>query len=384
MQIVFDWVSFAIPKVMPRLFKGLLLFLVLTGPLLGAVNDPPVFVLDLPFQNNQATPAWLGHPATPPGSFAALNLPITPQDEQGSLLVTLYFHEKEGGFLRLTWQGTNGASVLSDNFYEGIGMDNQRSLLIPAQTLLGGGTLGLQCGDVALGVKRIKLEWLCNRDALVSPQILDTLVTPATGPTQPAHVLDGQPNQAEPAAWHDQIVTVPITDAPERIEEGVEFNVQLDQVPHAARLALKEAGLGWQQHLVVWVNQRRSGTVTPAVPNLLDHAFLADAATGDTYVGWRDGAFYVPVSFLKQGVNTVQFSVEDDTATGTTAPVPAPLVPVPLAVKEVALQLDYPPPPVVPAASPAATPATTATSALLSLPDTLTNSPASSPEPSTP
>jgi hypothetical protein len=201
----------------------------------------------------------------------------------------------------------------------------------------------------------------------------DLLVTSGTGTTQPAQNLDGQPQQAGTGTWQGQIVTVPVTTLPERIEQGVEFSVQLDHVPAAARLALKEAGLPWGKRLVVWINQQRAGTITPQVPDLLDDGFPADASA--PYVGWREGSFYAPVALLKPGPNTLQFSVEDeipsaDSSTGTDAP---------LAIKDLLLQLNYPPsPPTTDAAVPPA-PTTSTPDAT----DPVTPAPTSSSTPTT-
>ena len=313
------------------------------SPALLALDGPASFTFNLPFQANAATPTWMGHPVSPSTSFATLSIPIAPPDANASLVVTVLFKEKQGGFLRITWQGSQSAEVLSDNFYEGIAMSNQRTLLVPAQTLQGAGTLNFQCGDTTLGIQRIRLEWVENRTSLVSPEVQDLLVTPASGVTQGAQILDGQPQMVDPAAWRDEIVNVPITDAPERIEQGVEFNVQIDSLPGSGRLALKESGLAFGKHLVVWVNQQRAGTITPNVPDLRDDGYLG-GAIANIYVGWREGSFSLPVSLLKVGTNAVQFSAEDDVppANATSASTPVTAAP-PLALKNVALQLDYPP-----------------------------------------
>jgi hypothetical protein len=168
------------------------------------------------------------------------------------------------------------------------------------------------------------------------------LVTTADGATVPADSVNGQPATASTSTWNGQIVSVPVTTDPERIEQGVEFNVQLDNVPTTARLVLKESGLPLSQHVVVWINETRAGTLTPAVPGLGDAGFFTDTSGATKYVGWRNGTFYVPVSMLKQGVNTLQFSAEDD-ITGT-APAD-PNAASALAVKDVALQMNFTPPP---------------------------------------
>jgi hypothetical protein len=286
---------------------------------------PAPITLDLPVPVNLATPSWLGHPETPPTNFATLNLPILTPDTTASLLVTVYFQEKQGGFMRIMWKGTQGAQVLADNFYENIGMANQRSLLISPDILIGDGVLTFQCGDSALGIQRIKLEWLASKN----------------GPTQSAQSLNGHANPPEPGAWQNQVVTVPLSDQALRIEQGVEFSVDLDKIPASARLALKEAGLPLGKHLAVWINQQRAGTMTPAVPDLLDDGFLTDANALAGYVGWRNGSFYVPVSLLKAGVNTVQFSAEADMALTGSASASDPALEPPLAVKAIVLQLNY-------------------------------------------
>lgn len=322
---------------------------------LHALDAPADFTLDLPFGANEATPAWLGHPVTLPGTFATLDLPITPPDGAASLLVTVFYQEKTGGFLRISWQSSTVApptppgelpgpgeaglsSVLCDNFYEGMGMSNQRSLLIAADTMKSG-SLRFQTGDTALGISRIKLEWLESSTGLSSPAITDLLVTPASGKTQMGSELAGTPPTANDPAWHDKVVDVPVTDVPLRIEQGVDFTVQLDSVPILARLALKESGLPWGQHLVVWLNNQRAGILFPNMPGLGDAGY--PAASGAPYVGWREGTFFVPLANLSAGNNTLQFSAEPDIPPATS---PDPnAAPSPLAVKDVVLQLDYPP-----------------------------------------
>ena len=334
---------------LPKLLVWCGCFLVFLGAIdVRGADLPPSFVLKLPVQASEPLPIWLGAPQTLLTTFAMLNLPVQPPNPDASLLVTVYFQEKQGGFLRVVWQGAQTAQALTDNLYEGIGMDNQRSLLISPQTLAGGGNLNFQCGDTVLGIQRIKLEWLATQSGLVSPQIQDLLVTPETGPTQPGHALTGQPVPPDPAAWKGQVVSVPMTDCPQRIEQGVEFSIQLDAIPALGKISLKEAGLPLSKHLIVWINQKRAGTITPVVPDLLDPGFLADVSP-DTYVGWRDGSFMVPVSLLQAGVNTVQFSTEEEIPSADAKGSDATTGPVePLALKGAVIQFSYTQPPPAP------------------------------------
>ena len=305
-----------------------------------AADLPAAAVLDLPISASQATPAWLGHPDTPPTTFATLNLPVLPPDPNASLLVTVYFTEKQGGFLRITWRGTQGAETLSDNFYEDIGMTNQRSLLIAPATLFGNGTLTFQSGDTALGIQRIKLEWLQTRDAVVSPAWRDTLVVPGATAASTSTDCNGQPQPDQQGMWQNLIVTVPIQDQPLRIEQGVEFSLDLDKTPTTTRLALKETGLALGKHLIVWINGQRAGTITPAVPDLLDAGYVTSPDTKAGYIGWRDGSIFIPAELLKPGTNAIQLSDEADSASEATSPNTPE---APLAVKELTMQLNYTP-----------------------------------------
>ena len=348
-----------------------------------ASEDSTQFTLDLPVAATQVLPSWLGCPTTSGDAFAALDLPITPPDANASLLVTVFYQEANGGFLRISWQdGTSppspgtlpgpgevgASSVLSDNLYEGIAMNNQRSLLVAADAMKHPGTLHFQAGGSALGISRIKLEWLQNSAGLASPSITETLVTSASGTTALASALAGTPAAALEPAWHDHLVDVPVTDAPVRIEQGVDFTVHLDSLPTRARLAVKETGLPAGQHLVVWLNSRRAGLVMPSVPPLGDPGY-SSSATDAPYIGWRDGTFLVPNGSLVSGNNVLQFSAEPDFAPGTVPD--ATVVTTPLALKDVNLQLDYPATPVAAAttaAPPAAPPAPDVASSTPSIP----------------
>ncbi len=298
------------------------------------------YTLDLPFETNLATPIWLGHPEAPAGTFASLDLPLTAPESGDSLLVTVFFQEKEGGFLRLSWKGATGEQLLSGNFYEGVsGMGNQRTLLIPASVVADGGTLILQCGDTVLDVEKLHLEWLQSQTALVSPEQEDTQVISALGKRSDATDLDGQPAGSVSPSLDGSLVTVPLVSAPQRIEQGVEFSLQLDGVPQAGRISFTESGLPWTQHFVVWINQQRAGIITPNVPDLRDAGFAAGSA--QPYVGWRESSIYLPVALLKSGLNSLQLSVENDDPATSNPDGDDAGSGQPLAVNHLVAQFDY-------------------------------------------
>jgi hypothetical protein len=121
--------------------------------------------------------------------------------------------------------------------------------------------------------------------------------------------------------------------------------VESQAPPAAARLVFREAGLMWGKHLVVWLNQKRAGIVTPQVPDLAE---TGPPGVGP-YAGWREGSVCLPAALLTPGIAALQFSVEDDVDPASHAEGA-----LPLAVKEVALHLLYPEPAAPPVAPTAA------------------------------
>ena len=312
------------------------------GPRLRASTPDTSYTLNLPVQADQATPVWLGHPLASTGTFASLDLPVTAPEINESLLVTIVFEEKPGGFLRLTWKNAEGEQLLSGNFYEGVGMANKRTLLIPSSIVQDMGTLSIQTGQATLDVSQIRFEWLEGGVALVSSEQTDQTVVPRLGATMKAETLDGQPAGVPVADIDGNLITVPITNSPQHIEQGVEFSLQLAGTPKAARLTLQESGLPWGRHLVIWVNQQRAGTASPVVPDLEEAGYASPPDAAKPFIGWRDVSVYLPVTLMKTGLNTLQISTEADNAPadGTTDD-DTGASQQPLAVNNLACQFDY-------------------------------------------
>ena len=316
-----------------------------------------VFTLNLPAQAAQVTPVWLGHPVLTVGTFATLDLPLTAPEINESLLVTIVFQEKPGGFLRLAWRNADGEQLLSSNFYEGVGMANKRTLLIPSSIIQDMGTLSLQSGQASLDVSQIRFEWLEGGVALVAPGQTDQTVVTQLGTVAKASTLDGQPATVPVADVDGNLITVPITNSPQHIEQGVEFSLQLDGTPKAARLTLQESGLPWSQHLVIWVNQQRAATASPIVPDLEEAGFATPPDALKPFIGWRDVTAYLPVALMKAGINTLQISAESDTVPADGTGDDDAMSQQPLAVNNLSCQFDYTslPTAAVTAASPAPT-----------------------------
>lgn len=276
-------------------------------------------------------PAWFQAKPAEPGMLGRAAFGVLPAAEGRDCLVTVCFRESEGGFLRILWEGQDGEAVtLSENFYEGIGLANKRSLLLSRALVGEGGALVFQSGSQDLGLDKLKLEWLHS----VPVQVVEgegVRVLEEGGKGLSADELHGDAPFPEEDLWRGEIVTAPLLEKPERIEEGTVFACVLEKAPEQALLEVEVAGLPVDQALRVWVNGTQAGILVPEVPVLEDPGYNRDAAGSVSYAGWRKGRLLLNTEGLRADDNEFQFGpAEKDGALP------------PIAVKNLKLQLRYP------------------------------------------
>jgi hypothetical protein len=278
-------------------------------------------------------PAWFQVKPAEPGMLGRAAFGVLPAAEGRDCLVTVCFQESEGGFLRILWEGQNGGAVtLSENFYEGIGLANKRSLLLSRALVGEGGTLVFQSGDRDLGLDKLKLEWLRSVPVQVVEGEGDGLrVLEEGGKGLGADELHGDMPFPEEDLWRGEIVTAPLLEKPERIEEGTAFACTLEKVPEQALLEVEVAGLPVDRALRVWANGSDAGLLVPEVPVLEDPGYRQDAGGNWMYAGWRKARLLLNTEGLRADNNEFQFG-----PAGKDGALP------PIAVKNLKLQLRYP------------------------------------------
>ncbi|MFQ3577843.1 MAG: hypothetical protein SNJ52_02380, partial [Verrucomicrobiia bacterium] len=100
------------------------------------------YTLEWPLPPARAVPSWIGDvQETGDGIGSSLLIPVRVPVPRHDLLVTLFFHDQEGGFLRVVWQGTNAQTTLAVNIKEEVGTFHQRTLVIESTTLGESGVL---------------------------------------------------------------------------------------------------------------------------------------------------------------------------------------------------------------------------------------------------
>lgn len=301
----------------------------------GAEGSDRGFTFDLgqPGQT-QVLPSWMaGQPSASPAMHASIDFPIVPPADNSDLAVTFYFNETAGGFLRVYWAGAQAGEMLCENLFEGIGMPNQRTLLIKRSTLSSPGTLTVQSSENTLNLFRVHFEWVQPASVDLSDSSGQTALVDANGTAVASGDVNGAPILPPQDRVQQSSVTAVLIEKPERIETGVEFVATVQAVPLYARMEVQVSGVPIDKRLVLWVNGTMAGEVAIDVPPLTDPGYQNSATGGlPIYVGWRKGVIFLPANLLKVGDNQFQFGEKDV--------MPAPGA-SPLAVKNLVIQLNY-------------------------------------------
>jgi len=261
--------------------------------------------------------------------FAEIRFEITPPSTPSDLLVTITFNEKAGGFLKAFWDTAEGFQTLSDNLYEGIAMPNQRSLLISQLMLKEKGTITFQASQEDAQIYKIQWEWLESKVISASEDFFGLAAVSGNGKALEAEEVNGEPFPAPVDQWKGSFMTAVLTDEPERIEEGLEFQADMEKVPAIVRLEGWVSGLSLDKALTLWINGVPVA-ISPEVPNLTDPGYQILTPGKFSYVGWRKVQLWISPDWLQTGVNKFQFSWESDSS----------LV-APVAVKNLSLQLYF-------------------------------------------
>lgn len=299
--------------------------------------DEMVFTADLPFDAAQALPAWMhGAPVVAPGNGSRLAFRLSPPADR-DLLVHLVFDEARSDGLRVEWQrdGQSTTEVIADKLGDGLGVPNQRALLISASRLGGNGTLLLQ-GAADLNVNRVKFEWVAERTMLASSARYVPVVVTASRLTLAEADVDGGPRPVLQDEWRDRVVRAALTERAEPLTPALELVAALEQIPNLARLEASVAGVYFDQEVWLIVNNHEVGPLAVEVPSLEDPGHLARPGREIEFAGWRRATVHIPAALLLPGDNSILLELRSpanaDYRNRTF-------------VREAVLELSYPPAP---------------------------------------
>jgi hypothetical protein len=287
-----------------------LMIAVLAAQAVRGEDNDAVFTADLPFDAGQHIPAWMhGHPVSAPGNAARIAFRLSPPPGR-DLLVHFVFDENDGAGMRVEWlrDGSSTPEVITQNLGDGLGVPNQRPLLISASNLGGNGTLLLQGGN-DITVNRVRFEWVSEKTMLASASRYVPVVVTASRLTLAEADVDGGPRPILQDEWRDRVVRAALTEKAELLTPSITLVATLQQAPVRARFETSLAGVYLDQEVWLILNDQEVGPLAIDVPTLEDPGHLGLPGRELQYAGWRKASIYIPSQFLYPGDNSVQLEL---------------------------------------------------------------------------
>jgi hypothetical protein len=264
---------------------------------------------DLMTPGHVVFPSWMPErPLASPKEHAELSFPVIPGPDDDDLVLTVVFNDQIGSYLSVYWVDEEGQRrLLCANLFESIGLPNQRTLLVNRPMMGGPGKIVLQSSESVLNVIRVRLDWARPGVVrLVDGEPNGALVTTGGKMFAPEEV-DGTTLTPIADSWEGRILTTSITEHPERIENGVDFQVTVPTKVSRARVEVMINGLPMNESLTLWLNRQAVGTLAVEVPDLTDPGFGGSDRQGPSFIGWRKGVLYLTGDKLPAGENHFQF-----------------------------------------------------------------------------
>lgn len=287
-----------------------LMIAVLAAQAVRGEDNDAVFTADLPFDAGQHIPAWMhGPPVSAPGNAARIAFRLSPPPGR-DLLVHFVFDENDGAGMRVEWlrDGSSTPEVITQNLGDGLGVPNQRPLLISASNLGGNGTLLLQGGN-DITVNRVRFEWVSEKTMLASASRYVPVVVTASRLTLAEADVDGGPRPILQDEWRDRVVRAALTEKAELLTPSITLVATLQQAPVRARFETSLAGVCLDQEVWLILNDQEVGPLAIDVPTLEDPGHLGLPGRELQYAGWRKASIYIPSQFLYPGDNSVQLEL---------------------------------------------------------------------------
>ncbi|MEI7864429.1 MAG: hypothetical protein WCI38_03580 [Chthoniobacterales bacterium] len=298
-------------------------------------QDDAIFTVDLPFDASQPIPSWMhGAPVSAPGIGTRIAFRLSPPDGR-DLLVHFVFDEAQGKGLRVEWQrdGQYTPEVIAENLGEGLGVANQRPLLVSASRLGGNGTLLLQ-GGTDLNVDRVKFEWVSERTMLASASRYVPVVVTASRLTLAEADVDGGPRPVLQDEWRDRVIRAALTEKAELLTPNIDLVTTLKQSPLLARLEASVAGVFLDQEVWLVVNGQEVAPLAIDVPTLEDPGHLGFSGREAEFAGWRHASAHIPADLLLPGENSILLELRSPVNAGYRNKT---------YLREAVLELSYPP-----------------------------------------
>src|SRR5262249_36988012 len=209
---------------------------------------------DLTTTGRPQFPIWMPErPLAAPKPQAELSFPIVPGPDDDDLVLTVVFQEEAGGFLSVYWENSFGKrELLAPNLFENIDLPNQRTLLIKRPTMSGSGKVVLKSSQDVLNVLRVRLDWARPGVVRLVDNVPNGALEITGGKIYSPEEVDGSTLTPIADSWDGKILTTSVTDHPERIENGIDFSVDIPDKVVRARVEVLVNGLPIDQSMKFW------------------------------------------------------------------------------------------------------------------------------------
>jgi hypothetical protein len=306
-------------KILPVILAGHLL--VMASALAEGTGLTPLFVSLQPNVAVNALPSWFqGGLGIHPESDSVL-LPLPPlaaQDEIGCFALTVVFQDDGDGGPVVEWIPKEGETLLMSAGLGETGVAlglNARTLLIPQQLALDGGTLRISfAGRFA---RLLSLTLAPSREFSVA----------ALGPVEPVLVADrdrvleagdvsgaDQParegDHTEGRVVHAVLAGKPLRLDPAGSDASLEFVVPVAELPQGTFLKADLGGIDPESWVEVQVNGEPCGILGAAPFPLDDPRVIFSGEDRLRLAGWRASSLFLPRQPWKSGENSVVLTLQ--------------------------------------------------------------------------
>ncbi len=283
----------------------------------SAYAYPQEATIRAPFESNASLPNWISIlpiPESDAQNFAQFQINSPRANNTQSLVITVFYRDRENAFLKANWEtDANQSFLLIDNFFEGTGVPNQRTLLVSNQVITNTNTLIFETNDNINAIVKIHFQWVDTETIHVIPNDHPSMpklsLVDADNKTYTEQYLSGEPPQPSMDYWQGRIINAAIIEYMARIDEGVRFYVTLEKSPIHARLHTKIIGPALLDRIGVWINDRYAGILSIEVPSLATSGIFERPNKQAYFAGWRSGAIYIDPKLLQAGENSILFEI---------------------------------------------------------------------------
>lgn len=235
-----------------------------------------------------------------------IEIPLSPVNDEGALLVTVIFQDEESRIIQTKWVDAElNTTNIVDNLSENINGLNQRTFELGYQLLSQAGSLVFETEAETQPIKRIVLSWMWPSGLFTSPSTQQIKYVAAGQRLYTEQELVPDREGAVADSWSAGIWKAFLQEKVETLEEPIQFSVPMDTVPGTVIFRTKALGFPLNASASLWVNGREVKPLVFETPELAGTGYYHGAGGQLEYAGWREAAVVIPSDYLVAGNNAI-------------------------------------------------------------------------------